>query len=144
MALEQADRERLARIADFLQIELDDVRTKFSQLNFKSYSQDRDLRRNVERCVENIINASLDAAKVLLVCREMAIPDTYREYFLSLHAADLLDKDTADILAEGVRLRNVLAHRYLDIRWKRVESFLRRDWKAYEGFLTLIKKEMIS
>lgn len=139
MALQQADKERLGRIADFLQIELNDVKKKFQGVDFKLYSSDRDLSRNVERSVENIVNASLDAAKVILVSKELPIPDTYREYFLSLYGADLIEEDTSNRLAEGVRLRNVLAHQYLDLKWDRIKKFLKQDWTFYEKFLNFIK-----
>lgn len=139
MGLEQVDKERLARITDFFESELCDLRDKFQQLDSKSYLSNRDIRRNVERCLENIINASLDAAKIILVSNKLPIPDTYREYFVTLYIANLIDKDTADKLSDGVRLRNVLAHQYLDIRWDRINKFLKGDWEHYEKFLSFLK-----
>lgn len=139
MSLEQADKERLARIADFLQTEISDVNGKFQKLDFKSYRSDRDIQRNVERCLENIVNAALDAAKIILVSNKLSIPDTYREYFITLYGANLIEKDLANVLSEGVRLRNVLAHQYLDIRWDKISKFLKTDWKDYEKFLNFVK-----
>ena len=140
MPLERVDKERLARISDFLQEELKDFRDKFLKVDYKSYKADSDLRRNIERCIENIVNASLDIAKIILVSEEIAVPETYREYFLSLTTKDIIDETNASMLANGVRMRNILAHQYLDIRWQKIEGFITTDWKAYETFLNSIKK----
>lgn len=145
MALHQADKERLGRIADFLHTELEDIKKKFvTKVDYKSYLRNRDLARNIERSVENVVNASLDAAKIILVATELPIPETYREYFLSLHTADLIDKNTGNKLAEGVRLRNVLAHQYLDLKWDRIKRFLNQDIASYEKLLAFINKYIAS
>lgn len=144
MPLERVDKERLARISDFLQEELKDFRDKFLKVDYKSYKINSDLRRNIERCIENIVNASLDIAKIILVGEEIAVPETYREYFLSLTSRDIIDETNASMLANGVRMRNILAHQYLDIRWQKIEGFITIDWKAYETFLIAIKRYLVS
>lgn len=143
MPLEQADKERLARISDFLQEELKDFKDKFLKINHKDYKANSDIRRNMERCMENIVNASLDIAKIILVTEEIAIPETYREYFLSLASKDIIDEANASILANGVRLRNILTHQYVNIRWQKIESFIIVDWKSYEAYISSIKKYIL-
>jgi uncharacterized protein YutE (UPF0331/DUF86 family) len=34
-------------------------------------------------------------------------------------------------MAKWVRLRNILAHEYLDIRWKQIERFIKEDFLCY-------------
>jgi uncharacterized protein YutE (UPF0331/DUF86 family) len=143
MPLERVDKERLTRITDFLQEELMDFKNKFLEVDCKNYKTNSDLRRNLERCIENIVNASLDAAKIILVSEKIAIPDTYRDYFLSLADRDVIDKTNALVLANGVRLRNILAHQYLDMRWHGIENFISTDWKVYEIFLDSVKRYLI-
>lgn len=140
MPLERQDKERLLRIVDFLSTELTDLKNKFLETGFKDYQTNSDLRRNLERCIENIVNSSLDTAKIILITEKLAVPDTYRDYFFSLCAKDLIPAKIGDTLAEGVRLRNILAHQYLDIRWKRIEDFLKNDWMAYEEYINCLKK----
>jgi len=60
------DRERLIRYIDFMESELSDF-PRFSKVNWKIYSENRDLRRNLERWIENIVNCSIDIAKVILI-----------------------------------------------------------------------------
>lgn len=78
-----------------------------------------------------------------MVNKGIEIPDTYREYFLSLVSKDIIDESNASVLAKGVGLRNVLAHQYLDIRWQRIEGFIKADWKIYEVFLAAMKRYLI-
>jgi uncharacterized protein YutE (UPF0331/DUF86 family) len=144
MTLEQADKIRLAKIIDFAEAELNDLKDKFRSADFKKYTSDREFARNIERCLENIVNASLDIAKIVLVNEKLPIPDTYREYFLSLYTGNLVNEKTANILADGVRLRNVLAHQYLDTRWDRIKKILTKDWQTYEQFFGFIKKDILS
>jgi uncharacterized protein YutE (UPF0331/DUF86 family) len=133
--LGKEEQERLARILVFLETELTDLRA-FADMRYGNYQSDRAQRRNLERCVENIVNASLDIAKILLVSERLPIPPTYKEYFLQLPAVSgFLDESVAENLAAWARLRNILAHEYLDIRWQRIREFLDSGWQSYESLL---------
>lgn len=58
-------RASLRRYIAFLEQELTDL-PRFRPLTYQVYSTDRDIRRNVERLCENLVNASIDIGKVLL------------------------------------------------------------------------------
>lgn len=136
--LEKQDKERVLRIIDFLKSEVSDCQMKFLNIDFKKYSQDSDVRISLERCVENIVNASLDITKIILVDENLSIPETYREYFIRLFEAKLLDQETAGLLAQNVKLRNILVHQYVDTRWKSIHDFLSAGWNVYQKFLESI------
>jgi len=72
--MRKADNERLMRIINFMELELNDLK-RFTQIEYGEYQEDRDKRRNLERCIENVVNASLDIAKILLASQESEIPD---------------------------------------------------------------------
>lgn len=72
-SLSEADSERLMRIIDFLETELADF-SHFENITKKRYLQDNDFRRNVERFIENMVNASIDIAKILLASEKKRIP----------------------------------------------------------------------
>ena len=137
--MRKADNERLMRIINFMELELNDLK-RFTQIGYGEYQEDRDKRRNLERCIENVVNASLDIAKILLASQESEIPDTYRQYFMSLSASGLIPESSASRLAEGVGLRNILAHQYLDIRWKSVKKFLSETVEAYFEWLEIARR----
>jgi uncharacterized protein YutE (UPF0331/DUF86 family) len=133
--LGKEEQERLARILVFLETEIADLRA-FADMRYGDYQSDRDRRRNLERCIENIVNAALDIAKILLVCEGLPIPPTYKEYFLQLPAVSgFLDESVAEDLAGWARLRNILAHHYIDIRWQRIREFLDSGWQSHETLL---------
>ncbi len=131
--------ERLGRIFDFMEVELGDL-SNFFNLDYKTYQEDRNKRRNLERCIENIVNASLDIAKIILVSENREIPDTYKEYFLSLGTSGLISDNLSQRLAEGTKLRNILAHQYLDIRWNSIKEFLSNKGEEYKEWLKTTKE----
>ncbi|MDI6751725.1 MAG: DUF86 domain-containing protein [bacterium] len=138
--LEREDRERVLRILDFISTEIEDFEAKFTKVDFAVYSKDRDCRRNLERCIENIVNSSLDLAKIILITEDLLIPDTYAKYFLSLHTAGLINEEDALSLGQTVRLRNILAHEYLDIRWSSIKGFLHEGWKIHQRLAKVAKE----
>jgi len=135
----RVDKVRMSRIADFLQSEFKDV-SGYEQIGFKIYQENAEKRRSVERWIENIINSSLDLAKIMLICMDMRIPDTYKEYFVNLQAKGVIPKEISEKLIGGVRLRNILAHEYIDVKWKYIEKFVRGEWKIFEEWLNIVKK----
>jgi hypothetical protein len=54
MELLPEDRERLIRYIDFMELELSDF-PKFLKVDLKIYNEDKDMRRNLERWIENIV-----------------------------------------------------------------------------------------
>lgn len=56
---------RLIKHLTFLKNELQDYEA-FSSLSWKEYNTERSKRRDVERWFENIINSSIDIAKLIL------------------------------------------------------------------------------
>lgn len=132
MVIDKAEQERLTRILDFLLTELNDIKGFSKALNYSIYQGNRTKRRDVERCIENIVNSSLDIAKIILVYKDITIPDTYKDYFLKLSAVKLVSGATANGLAKWVKLRNILAHEYLDIRWNNIKEFINKGWECYQ------------
>ena len=122
-SLSEIDRSRLVRIVDFLEDELADA-PRFAAIDMERYSTDRDFRRSVERWVENLVNASIDAAKIVLASGRRPVPQTYRETVDMLATVDGF-RDmaaTARRLAANTRIRNMLAHEYLDLRYTQVNA----------------------
>lgn len=129
-SLSEVDRARLERILDFLDDELEDTEL-FAGLSSHRFHSDRSARRNVERWVENIVNATIDIAKIILASERRRLPQTYRETIEELGSVEQIDSDVTDVLSRFARLRNVLAHEYLDLRFTRIQRFLRFGPKTY-------------
>ena len=138
MPIQPEDRERLTRYVDFMESELSDF-PKFSTVDWKTYEQDRDLRRNLERWIENLVNCTIDMAKVILISEGRGIPSTYREALNELGATSRFDAELGKEVSRWVSLRNILAHQYLDIRWQSIERFLRHAEPSFRKLVDGVK-----
>lgn len=130
MPLLPEDRERLIRYLDFLESERADF-PRFSRVDWKTYQSDRDLRRNLERWIENLVNCAIDIAKVILVCEGRGIPSTYREALKELGSLPYFDPEFGEDISRWAALRNILAHQYLGIRWQSIDRFLRESESSF-------------
>ncbi len=131
-------RERLIRILDFLETECQDF-PQFKRLSWIDYRQNRSKQREVERWVENIVNASLDIAKILLASAKKPIAQTYREIMQNLALLDTFDISLANELANWVKSRNILAHQYLDLRWEQIKKFIDQGDSSYNTLIDKVK-----
>ncbi len=137
-----ADRLFILKRVDFIQAELEDLK-EYKSLNFAQYNADRKLQRNLERIAENIANAIIDLCKIVLSNTTQAIPDTYRDIILK--AGDLISMDHvhAGKIADIARLRNILAHQYLDIKWDALKFFIAEAHIIIDPFLSTIKDQYL-
>ena len=129
-SISEIDRIRLIKIIEFLNAELNDYGL-FRNTTYDEYHADAYKRRNIERWVENIVNSSIDAAKILLASEGKKIPETYRLVLNNLSELDSFDTVIAKKLSKNAKLRNILAHEYLDIRFKHIVDFLYETDKIY-------------
>lgn len=142
MKLLPEDRERLTRYVDFMETELSDY-TKFSKIDWKIYQKDRDIRRNLERWIENIVNCSIDIAKVILIVEDKIIPSTYKEILKELGATKYFDEEFGETISQWTALRNILAHEYLDIRWNSIKKFIQSAVPIYKRLINQVKSLLL-
>jgi uncharacterized protein YutE (UPF0331/DUF86 family)/predicted nucleotidyltransferase len=138
-SLSPVDRDRLLRVLDFLEAEIGDAHV-FSGLSYEEYMGDSGKRRNVERWIENCVNASVDTAKILVASQKRHIPQTYRETISQLKLIEAFSPPLIDRLARNTRMRNILAHEYLDIRFTHIKSFIESAEENYRGFIEEARK----
>lgn len=138
-SLSEEDKHIVNRRLIFLDTELADA-DKFNNLTQLEYEKDRTKRRDVERWIENLVNAAIDIAKTILASQKRPIPSTYRETLKSISTLQDFPKDLGEQLANWSELRNILAHEYLDIRWKRIEDFIKNAEPYFKDLVTAVKK----
>jgi uncharacterized protein YutE (UPF0331/DUF86 family)/predicted nucleotidyltransferase len=124
----------LSQRLQFLELEMKEIE-KFRRLTFEEYLKEKDKRRNVERWVENIINALIDIGKIILASEKMKIPKTYAETLYYLGKFAKLKENEAIKLAEFARLRNILAHEYLEVLYGNIKHFMEEFPKIYPKIL---------
>lgn len=122
-SLAPEDQARLIERVEFLDQELEDVGL-FEGMELAVYHADRTQRRNAERWAENILNALIDIAKIVLASERQPMPRTYRDALLAFGLLGGLSQEDARRLADSARLRNLLAHEYLGILHERITDFI--------------------
>ena len=129
-SLSLEDKDRLIKLTDFLETELADY-DKYKDLDFKTYEGDREKRRSIERWIENIVNASIDIAKILLASEKKQLPDTYVDILKLLVTLPNFNEERADKIAFFVKLRNIIGHEYLDLRFSQIQEFIKESKIIY-------------
>ena len=119
-SLAPVDRDRLLRTLDYLRTELEDA-SMYRDLSAARFQTDRHYRRGLERWVENLVNASIDIAKIVLASESIAVPQTYYAQITRLREIPEF-APLSEQLAANTRVRNALAHEYLDLRHAQVSS----------------------
>lgn len=139
-SLTQEDRERLERTLQFMEQEIADF-DRFRQLTWQEYDHDRAKKREVERWTEQLINAVIDAAQIILASERHVIPETYRAMVRSLGATPPFNQnDACEKLSAWTEFRNMLAHEYLDYRWKELSIFIRDTEPLFRMIISDIQK----
>lgn len=133
-SLSRVDRARLLRLLDFLERELAEAAT-FVPLTRHGYESQGSLRRDVERWTENVVNASVDLAKIVLASSGARIPETYREALRDLADLPSFPREAALRAAAFTRLRNVLAHDYLEVRYPEIRRFVEEAPGLYPSLI---------
>ena len=141
-SINKEDKERLGSLLDFLEDEMQSYE-EFKDFTQLIYQSDRTQKRSVERWVENVVLSSVDMAEIVLASQKVRAPDKYREILKSLSFLNGFDKEIADKLGEFARLRNIITHEYLDIRWRQIQEFIKTSKPFYEYLIEFIKKNYL-
>lgn len=122
-SLSPEDKVRVLERITFLNNELLEL-DKFKEVSFKEYHENKAKRREVERWTENIINAMIDVSKIILAAEKQNIPRTYEDALLYFGLLSGLSEQEAQSFGRFAKLRNILAHEYLDILHGRIKHFI--------------------
>lgn len=139
LSLNPQDRERLIKTVDFMEKEMA-LYSYFSNLSKKVYEDEILKRHEVEKWLENIVVATIDISKIVVGSEKKLIPDTYREAVSKAIQILKLPNEFADNLARWVKLRNVITHEYLDIKWKKISNFIQGSEPYLQKFISATKK----
>lgn len=121
--LDKFQKEAIIKRVVFAEKEIKDT-YKFINFNYDEFEKNIEKRKILERTIENIVNCIIDISKILLAGEKIEIPKTYAEIIKKLSDLKFISKKEAEILSNFVKLRNLLAHEYLDILWKEVKNFI--------------------
>ncbi len=137
-SLSEEDRATLIEHLVFLENEFADLGS-FQKMTWKEYQENHDMRRSLERLIENLIMASLDISKIILSSQKKEVPHTYTDT-LKVFGEIYFDSYFADEFSKFAEFRNIVAHEYLDIRWSRIQNFMKEAPRFYEQFIKKVKQ----
>lgn len=115
----------------------------FSDLTWAEYQSDRIKRSVAERSIEKIMNAVIDISKVVLASQKKPIPETYKETMLKVGLIKPFSNQLTARLAGWINLRNILAHEYLDYRFREISDFLKNHGPLIRSFVELAKQYVL-
>lgn len=142
--MSQGDKLKLVPHINYLGKELQFLPKYRNEVDWKIYQSVREKRLEIERWVECLINVTLDISKILITLREDEIPETSREILFKVASLVYKEEEKAETFSKLAKTRNTLAHRYLDIRWQDIKSFMQTAQDIYPPFLEYMKKELES
>lgn len=122
-SLIKKDADRLRNIVEFIEAQRT-LYPSFLVLSQKEYENNLIMRGAVERWLENLMNGVIDIAKIVLASKR--VPNPYGYANTVERAMDILalPKETIAQYEKWVKLRNELAHEYLDIKWRKLTDFI--------------------
>lgn len=138
-SLNPIDRDRLVKILSFLENEITDLE-RLSVMGQKMYQENRDMQRSLDRCVENVANATIDTAKILVSSSKIHIPETYEQMILALQAVAGFEQKHAHLLSKSASMRNILAHQYLDLKFRGITIFVDKTLPSCKYLCTFLGK----
>ena len=141
-SLTNRDQEDLEKTIRFMEEELNRY-DYFSTLTEAIYEEDVAKRNDVERWIEKIVMACIDVSKIILSSKRTLIPNTYRDAVLRTARQFHMPDEFSEKFEQWVKLRNVLAHEYLDIKWLRISSFIRESKLYTDQFIQSAKQFLV-
>lgn len=139
--LNNEQKESIIKRISFIIEELKDL-SEYKNIDWQIYNENRKRRKELERTIENIVNATIDIAKFLLAGEEIVMPDTYLQIFIKLKELNFINEEDAKSITKSIKLRNLLAHEYLDLRWPIIKEFINTGWKTIEKFINNIQNHI--
>ncbi|MBI4972446.1 MAG: DUF86 domain-containing protein [Candidatus Omnitrophica bacterium] len=140
--MNQTDKAKIIPSIEYLEKELSFLPLYENEIDWKVYELQRSKRLELERWVECIINATLDIVKVLIVVKGEILPETSREVLFHIASCIYDKEEDAHIFSQLAKIRNTLAHRYLDVKWQDIKKFINVARTLYPAFLNNIKNEL--
>ena len=131
------EKARLLERVQFLESELKDI-DELKDLKFKEYRNDKVKRRNIERWAENLLNATIDIAKIVLATERRKMPKTYEQALFEFILLTGIKEEEAKSFSRFSNLRNILAHEYLDILYQRIQEFISQAPYFYKNIFDFL------
>jgi uncharacterized protein YutE (UPF0331/DUF86 family) len=109
------------------------------RVSFETFKNDFDKQNSICYNMLIAIQTAIDLGNLILE-RKLKTASTYAEIFEVLGEENIISNKLAKQLSSLARFRNVLAHLYWKIEYKRVYKVLKFGRKILESFLKAVKE----
>ncbi len=140
--MDKTDRAKFIPHLSYLEKEYQFFEAYRQDIDWLTYQSQRAKRLEVERWIECLINATLDICKILLTIRGEEVLETSREILFKIGSEVYKTEEEAEEFSELAKIRNTLAHRYLDIKWNDIKRFFHIGDRLYPAFIEYMKKQI--
>ena len=127
---------RIIDSVQFILREMAEFDEDYADKDWKEYNSDTKLQKLIERTVENILTAMLEAAGTLLA-KEGVVAENYFEVMEKAGRFFKLGEPECKDLAKLAIQRNRLVHRYLDLKWQVIIAY-KQNRSLLKKFLKLV------
>lgn len=132
------EKSRLLGHLRFLENEFSEIE-QIKNFTWQDYLQDSFKRKVIERWIENLVMSMLDIAKIILASQKREIPQTYKD-ILKVFGTIYVAPSFGERISWFAIMRNILAHEYLDIKWKRITRFVSEAEVMLPLFINTVKE----
>ncbi len=132
----------LINYLDFLKEEIN-AYPKFYGLTGEEYQNNKDIRKDVEKWIENIIDYSVNIGKILLCEYKMPVPDTYKEILYNLKELPMFTEEFSQEIAKWSVLKNIVDHKYINFKWDNIKDFVKESEKTYVRLVDKVQKLLV-
>jgi len=98
------------------------IRERYAHKPLEWVLEDPERTLALERALERITETMIDVCRHIVSVKGLGLIETQAEYPLRLAQHQLMPRDLADKIAELAKLRNVPAHRYLEIDYAKLQA----------------------
>jgi len=96
------------------------IRERYSPRSLDDILSDPEKTLALERALERLTEAMADTCRHVVSAKRLGLIDTQAEYPLRIAEQGQMDRELSQRIAELIRLRNILAHRYSDVDYPRL------------------------
>jgi len=138
------EKELIKRKLSFLEEYHKDLAEVSMGLVYKKFSEDKIIRRFIERTLHLAIECCLDISQHIISYEKYREPVNNQDIFQILIEENILNKDLGENLKKMAQFRNIIVYEYIKIDPEIIFSILKKNLPDISKFSNLIIKKFIS
>lgn len=137
------EKETIVRRLTFLEEYCSDLDEARQSINWENFSQDKVIRRYIERTLHMAFEACLDIANHIISYEGYREPVDNKDIFQVLFEQKILDKKLMENLKKMAQFCNVIVHDYIRVQPEIVYAILQKNFGDVLEFANLIKERFL-